>query len=265
MAVEAIHQQIRSDAESFSVQAESREEALAVIAACFRELPTVEREECLARTVVVHTRSALDRVAAAEPGLVIIPMFDDGEAVSRAVRRGHRIVLPLGASHAGAAVTVSVPRLSTDEAERALTTGGVPKERAERQAILGRRSLMALRRTLAIRREVQQPAWAKPATAHELIPLLLAGSWSELNKGDLDVLGILAGVDKNQVQATAARWARESDPPLRSVGGVWYAARGISGTRSRRTCSRAACPSKTLRSSWATPRPRSRRSTTRIS
>lgn len=219
-----IHQHLRSSADTFAIKAESPDEALAVFASSIDALPEGEREAHLSRAIVAKTRAALDRLAASDVPLLLIALFQDAEGVSRAVRHGHRVVLPVAASDPDTATTVALPRLSADEAESALVESGIPTERARELAILGRRSLMALRRKLSPRPEVQQPAWASPENAPAVLPFLLAGGWHESSQADGEILGALAHTDPQRAQEAAARWSREIDPPVRHVGGVWYIA-----------------------------------------
>jgi hypothetical protein len=142
-AVEHIHRHLTDGMESFAVKAESSEEALAVFAAAVYALPDAERERYLARTIVVRTRTALDHLAAMDANLLLVPLFDDSTAISRAVRRNHRVVVPVGTEQEETASTVVLPRLEIKEAERALTAGGVAQDRARELAALARRSLKA--------------------------------------------------------------------------------------------------------------------------
>jgi len=221
-AVEQIQSAIKEANETFAIKAESPEEALAVVAAAVYQLADEERELYLSKTVVVRTRTALDHLAASDASLILIPLFDDAAAISRAVRRKHRVVMPVGKEHEDTETTVTVGRLSTEDAEKALVKSGIGTEDARELAVLGRRSLMALRRKLALRPEAQQPSWARPEQARSVVPFLLAGSWNEGVDGDLTVLGALARTSSEQAQENASRWSRESDPPVRSVGNVWY-------------------------------------------
>ena len=220
--VARVHEQLQGGAESSSIKAESREEALAIFVAATYELPETEREQYLASSVVVSTRAALNRITSFDRPLLTIPLFDDQEAISRAIRQGHQVVVPLGATHSETATTITCPRLSTEEGKAALSELGVTDDTATKLAMLGRRSLMALRRKIALQPEVQQPPWARPDNASAVLPFFFAGSWSEAKEPDLAVLAAMAHTDAAGVQERATRWSRESDPLLRTVGSTRY-------------------------------------------
>jgi hypothetical protein len=67
---------------------------------------------------------------------------------------------------------------------------------------------------------VAPPHWASPLGAPQLVPFLLAGSWCQ-NPGDVDAVARLARVSADEVAQRLSRWANETDPPVRLVGGMW--------------------------------------------
>jgi hypothetical protein len=123
-----------------ALQADSRDEALAVFAAVVHQLPPEERVKHLSRALVVRDLAAWHHLASSEESLILVPVFDSREALSRAERGGHRIVVPLGGPDAIAANTLVAPRISRDEAAKALVTTGMSEERASDLALLARRA-----------------------------------------------------------------------------------------------------------------------------
>jgi hypothetical protein len=63
-------------------------------------------------------------------------------------------------------------------------------------------------------------AWAAPAEAPQLVAFLLAGSWGQ-NPDDLWAVARLARTSPDEVVQRLSRWANETDPPVRLVGGMW--------------------------------------------
>jgi hypothetical protein len=220
-AVESIQARLQTT-ESFAVRAESADEAMAVLAVAVLALPEEEREALLTQTVIVRTRAALDRFAYSESPLIMIPLFEDQTAAGRALGRGHRVIVPVGKTASDTASTIDVPRLATGPAAEALQGAGSSKEASAELAVLGRRSLMALRRKLSVRPELQQAPWARPENARSVLPLLLAGGWNESSEGDRQIVAEIAQADAARVQELAVRWSRDADPVVRSVGSVWY-------------------------------------------
>jgi len=212
---------IRSPAEPMALQAESRAEAIAIFAASLQMLPPDERIQHLARAVLVHTTAAWHALVASSTPLILIPTVEIPEVVPVALRGGHGVLLPLGQSDSASDETAVAPRLSRTEAATALVEAGVPERQARELAGTARRSLMSFRRKLAVSKEAQQPAWARPAEAPALVPIMLAGTWDDTRAGDRKALASLGNVLYEDLTRVVVRWANEADPPLRRVGQAW--------------------------------------------
>lgn len=221
-ATEEIQQALNDRRPTVSIRAESRDEALGVLSASIVSASEPDRSAWLSRTIIARTPAAWERLVTSRAPLTLVPLFDDVELVSRAVRAGHQVIGLADLNHTHTPTTIDVSRLSVDDASKALQGSGIQKDKAAELATLGRRSLTALRRTLSIRPEFQQPRWADPSNASMVLPFMLAGGWNEASEGDLAVLGALAQMEPSRLLELARRLAREADPPLRSTGNVWY-------------------------------------------
>jgi hypothetical protein len=102
--------------------------------------------------------------------------FRDEQAIGRARRKGHRVVIPLGLEDTGEAAEVA-PRVGRREAEEALRASGVPEREVAELVTLARRSMTSFRRKVGIRPELRQPAWAESAAGRKSVAALLAGAW----------------------------------------------------------------------------------------
>ena len=167
-------------------------------------------------------RLQLHRLTAAEEPLILAPVFNSRDAIARAIRGGHRVVVALGRADSASIGTLTVPRLSRDEAAKALIAAGVSEDRARDLAILARRSLTSFRRKLALSPEVQQPEWARPDEARPLLPAMLAGAWSDGKEADRQALATLAQAPYEEFSETLVRWSNESDAPVRRIGDAWF-------------------------------------------
>jgi DNA-binding transcriptional ArsR family regulator len=205
---------------TLALQAESADEALAVLAASILELPDEQRLAILGRTLVVDTASAWNTLALMKDPLFLIMRFNDDRAIGRATRNGHRVLIPLGGED-GADSSKLVPRLARRDAESALRAAGIEQERAAQLAELARRSVTTFRRKLAIRPEVQRPLWSSDGEGRNLIPALLAGSWNNQASADREILARFARREYEQLQDTLNRWVHTSDPPVRRLGDLW--------------------------------------------
>lgn len=220
--VERIADWLRGREPVLELQGDSREEALAVFAAAVHELPADERALVLSQAVIVRNEAAWDHLAASSTPLILVPNFDSPTAVAHAVREGHRVVLPLGATDVGSPSSVTIPPLSRGEATKALAAAGISEDRARDLAALARRSLTAFRRKLAIAPGVHQPIWAQPGYGRALLPALLSGAWKATVDGDREALGALSDLPYDRLAADLTRWANEPDPPVRRAGDAWY-------------------------------------------
>lgn len=215
-----------------AIRGDSSDEALAFIAAVMQQLPPADREAVASCALVILDEEGWRHAIGSDRGLVLIPAFPTA-AIGRDAAERHRILVPLGREAALRDGAIELPRLSRQGAEEALRKmGEADTEEARRRANLpqtspelariARRSLLCLRRRLALSPELQQPTWASPAEAAALVPAVLAGSWTEGKDGDKDILSLLSSQPYGELSRSLTRWANSSDPPVRRVGDTWY-------------------------------------------
>ena len=217
-----IYEWLQSPASTLTLKADSKDEAIAFLASTLNLLPEDVRDHYIAKCVVVENLIAWRRLTASETNLILIPNFEDRSSVTNATRQGHHVFVPLGKADTSASQTIIVPRLHREEAKKELLNLGVPKDKADYLATLARRSLLALRRKLAIAPEVQCPAWASPANARLILPFLLAGRWVDSSPSDQEIIAKLAGTTYEEVNEILARWSNEPDSPVRKIGNTWF-------------------------------------------
>lgn len=205
-----------------AIQGDSRDEALAFLAASIQRLPEADRDSLFARSIVVHEPGVWRRIIVSDKPLLLVPLFEGADA-ARAVQLGHTIVIPLG-KESTARHPIALPRVRRSAAKEALQGMGLPEERADALATLARQSLLALRRKLAFSPEVQRPTWARPSEVRTAFPALLAGAWVGDRTQDQDALASLAGHPYHQVEQDMTRLAQMSDPPIRHIGSIWLLA-----------------------------------------
>lgn len=205
-----------------AIKGDSGDEPLAFLSSVIDALEEPEREALLARAIVIEDGASWRELAVSSSSLLLVPRFTGQvEGITRAVRNGHYVFVALGQ---GATTGHVLPRIVRDAAEKALEAMGLPRDRASDLATMARRSFPALQRKMASEPDIQQPAWAQPQTARELLGPLLVGAWCDASKADRDVLARLAAVSYETLQENMVRWSKASDPPLRLVGGVWMVA-----------------------------------------
>jgi hypothetical protein len=212
---------LRETPSTLSLKADTTQEAVAFFAATLHQFPPELRLPLLSKTVIVRDLGTWNHLCASQSALILVPIFDVGNALTRAFRHGHHIFVPLGRDGSDSEATLELPRVGVIHAREALLGMGLPEVRASELASLAHRSLMALRRKIALSPEVQQPVWAKPESARALIPALLAGAWKDTQEGDRTIIARLANSSYDDVSTALCRWANEADPPVRRTGDAW--------------------------------------------
>jgi addiction module HigA family antidote len=220
---ERVLQWLRGRPSSLALRAESKEEAIAFLAAAMYRMPATEREAYFARSIVVEDGDAWRQLSGFGEGLVLVPRFDVRDA--GVVLGGHHVLIPLGRGEGTRSTAlVELPRPRREDAKGALLEMGYAEKKVEDLATLARRSPLALRRKLAVHQYVKRPRWAESAEARSLLPAMLIGAWEGTNAGDREVVAKLAGRPYGEFEDYLVRWANESDPPVRRVGNTWLIA-----------------------------------------
>lgn len=214
--------------QTFAVQAESREEAVAWLYCGIRKLGLDQAESVLSRCLLVESAEALRRLTAAVPPLVLVPMFDPDDLASAAARAGHAVVVPQDEAGGGRGdEVIHLKLLDRQSAVVALEEAGIGHRRAYKMAGLARRSLAAFRRSIAASPGLRRPKWSEPAVARGVVPALLVGSWKDFIEPDRDspdreMLSRLARRPYEEVADTLGPWSRGTDPLVRRKDDAWY-------------------------------------------
>jgi len=191
------------------VRGETRDEALAFVAAALVTAPRAEREQWLARALVVESREAWRwavRVQQAQP-LILLPGFEDFDP-GEAVTSNAFVVVPEDASESGPTNVLLEPIPFKSFAE-ALVHAGVRAPDADRLAreaggrVSAYQTLAGYRASSRADRENEGP----------LLAMLLVGAWTPSNEEDRDVLRKL-GADPDQVEQVCASKSREPGMPI---------------------------------------------------
>lgn len=205
-----------------SVVAESVEEAMAFTLACLGQAPEGQRDGIEGRGLVVQTLGAWsESLGRAHGGMILVPLFD-GVPTADAVQAGHHVVVPSDKNSIVRGERLELSRLRTAPASEALKGIGLKQRRAEKLALLARRSLIMARRQMSADASIARPAWAITEAAGPVIAALFAGGWSDDRDGDKQVLSRLSNVSYEQFATALSVWLLQPDPPVRRVGALWF-------------------------------------------
>lgn len=217
-AVERVRGWLTGQPSCLRLRADSADEAVGFIAAVVQSLDPPARERVLARAVFVATADVWRAVVGTRTPTVLVTDSPDLGSEVQAVNRGHHVAVAYGNESGGVSVDVELAPLRRNEVENALRVMAVPDDRRRELAAESRGRIAALVDLLG--GGTAAPRWAAPAEAPQLVPFLLAGSWCQ-NPGDLEAVARLARVSQDEVVHRLSRWANETDPPVRLVGGMW--------------------------------------------
>lgn len=210
---------LNGQAAALSLKADSREDALMFLYGAIKGLPAGESEKLLNKATVVESLAAWRSLILSRNPLIVIPMFDSRGEIISAVQNGHHVFVPLGGDEP-AVDSLELGRLRVDGAVTILSRMGIPNNKTGELALLARRSLLSLRRRLAVVKDVHVPPWAIPEQAMNLIPFLFAGRWADASPADREVLEKLSGKPYPQLNETLSKVVRSADAPIRRVGGL---------------------------------------------
>lgn len=179
-------------------------------------------KELLYRTVVVSDGTAWHRLAESKVPLILVPLFEGEPDFAAAVNGGHRVVLVAEGDDVvrrGKGIELrKIDRVAAREALKAVVSNS---DRAEAMVALGRRSMAALIRSIAVDPRIRRPDWAADVeSAGILAPLVLVGSWSPL-EGDHVALEKLTGRGPEDIERLLTSLAGRSDAPFVRSGGTW--------------------------------------------
>ena len=215
----------------YYVQGQTREEAIAFVAASALNSDDPRAATLLAKTLVVkseeawhsltHRTSPLDTSPLDTSPLVLIRAFDGNASPQVAVSRGNHVITPLYASEEPKGNGMTLPRLGREESVTALTDMGLSETKARALARKTARNLPIIRRFLIDEAGGPTPAWASTDAQSALPALVLVGQWDEYNEADKESIAHIAAKPYDDIANEVAALAQTEDSPLSKIGNHW--------------------------------------------
>lgn len=215
--IEGIQKWLNSEPSLLTVQAPTKDEAIAFLSAVILSLPENEKEHFLSKGVVISDQEAFRHITTTCKNKLLIPEFEEVEIL--ASQHNHHVFIPLGPDNTVTEEKISLPRFGREEFISALINMGIPNEDAEKYSKDTARSLTVLRRRLSP--VATQPGWAKPDKANEILPLLLAGKWNESKQGDIEIISELGKTPYKTFVRSLRKWLYQPDSPVLKIGEIW--------------------------------------------
>ena len=212
---------IQQTPSAYYVQAQTREEAIAFVAASAFNSDDAWGAVLLARSLVVKSDDAWNSLVRHTSPLVLIRAFDGNVSSQVAANRGHHVVTPLHANEEPRGNGEQLHMLGRDETVSALTEMGLSETEARALVRKTARSLPIMRRFLIEEAGGPTPAWASVDPQSSLPSLMLVGQWDESNEHDKETVVQITGRPYEDVARVATALAQTEDSPLTKVGSRW--------------------------------------------
>jgi hypothetical protein len=214
-AVIALERRLDSGPGITTIRGSSVEEIRAFVAGLLDRQATAGDTRWRSRAAFVDQVTSWRALAARPDPLILVPASDE-VAAEASQGAAHHIVIPVTAPSAD----IELPPVDARTAVAALRDAGLGEGQAEEAGRLGRRSLLSMRRALAVRPELHTPAWAANPS-RTLRGLLLAGRWNQDQDADRTAVIDLTGGDYDTLQEELADLRRANDPFISQIGPAW--------------------------------------------
>lgn len=217
--VEAVRQWLCAPPSLLTLQAASREEALAFFIAVTEKLSETEKDSFFSRCLIINNLKSFRSASLKRNPLILVNRFEETDAIGKALQNGHHVFVPLGIGNVVAREKIVLPRFEREAFVAALKEMGLSEEKAKKFSKDSGRSLSVLRRQLSS--IANQPKWAQQESAREIIPAVLIGRWVEKNKSDRSAISSIAKEPYEVISGRLAKWLVGPDSPLYKIGDAW--------------------------------------------
>lgn len=202
-----------------TIAAPSDAEALAFLVSAALQLGQQGHGKPLSQLAIVDDLQAWRRLVDSSNPLILIPR---GKELLEEIPRKthHRILVPVLSDEDA---DIVVPSLSSSGVAEILRGAGFDFETADALGALGRCSLTAMRRSLALNKALHRPGWADSGYPKLVRRLLLAGTWRDDVTGDKSVIAELTGYRyENFKEEAASSLTASEDPFMMRTGDTWH-------------------------------------------
>lgn len=218
-AQKSLYTFLNSTAGILGVQAPSKNEAIAFIIASAQQVDDAFKEQFFSKTLIIQNSADYEVVAKNHLGLNLIINFHDRTIINAGALNGHHLIVPLGADEIFEDSPISLPPISREGFEQALSQLGFNEFDASRYAKECGGNINVLRRLLHF--PGTQLDWANFKDSQSIIPALLIGKWSKDYTGDLELLAYLSGKSYEDFYKDIAVWQGHEVPPVLQVDHSW--------------------------------------------
>lgn len=201
------------------IKAASVDDGLAFAACAMMAQPPDESEPMLSRSLLVHDGITLRRLDTTASLLILLP-YEEHLQREASLVENHHVVFVVTEGDAD----IELPPLDHLTLRAALEEVGVVEGDLDRFVRAGTKSLLALRRVATRFGQVEPEQWSRDLSDVAVRRAWLAGAWSQLRSGDLEVMESFTGATQLALAEKLESIVGQPDPLFTRVGGTWAVA-----------------------------------------
>ena len=202
------------------VRASTKGEAIAFILATMKASDSELSGRFFSTTLIIDQEDRFRSISSStQHALNLIVRFDNAGLFSGAVRRGHHVLVPLGADDVFSPDPITLPAVDRDTLIEALVESGLSRTKASKYTKESGHDISILKNLLGF--PSYGAAWINTQPIRELIPALLLGRWDESYPGDRELLEKLSGMSYDEYKGLLGRWLHLPESPLKKIGETW--------------------------------------------
>ena len=220
VARDALIKLLEGNPSIIGVRASTKGEAIAFILATMKASDSEVSGRFFSTTLIIDQEDRFRSVSSSmQHALNLIVRFDNAGLFSSAVRRGHHVLVPLGADDVFSPDPITLPAVDRDALIAALVASGLSRTKASKYTKESGHDITILKKLLGF--PSYGTAWIKTQPIKELIPALLLGRWDESYPGDRELLEKLSGASYAEYKEVLGRWLHLPESPLKKIGETW--------------------------------------------
>lgn len=220
VARDALIKLLEGNPSIIGVRASTKGEAIAFILATMKASDSEVSGRFFSTTLIIDQEDRFRSVSSSmQHALNLIVRFDNAGLFSSAVRRGHHVLVPLGADDVFSPDPITLPAVDRDALIAALVASGLSRTKASKYTKESGHDITILKKLLGF--PSYGTAWIKTQPIKELIPALLLGRWDESYPGDIELLEKLSGMSYAKYREALAKWLYLPESPLKKIGETW--------------------------------------------
>ena len=220
VAKDALIRCLGEDPSIIGVRASTKGEAIAFILATMKASDSEVSGRFFSTTLIVDQEDRFRSISLSmQHALNLIVRFDNAGLFSGAVRRGHHVLVPLGADDVFSPDPIILPVVDRDALIEALVESGLSRTKASKYTKESGYDISILKNLLGF--PSYGAAWINTQPIRELIPALLLGRWDESYPGDRELLEKLSGTSYAKYKEVLAKWLNLPESPLKKIGETW--------------------------------------------